>query len=325
MTTADIRTFEVSEADQGVRLDKFLSRHCTDLSRNRLQALIAAQAAEIDGESAEKASEKLKTGQVILIEVPPAEEYHVTPENIPLDIIYEDDDLLVINKHPDMVVHPAAGNWTGTLVHALLYHCGKSLSGIGGVMRPGIVHRLDKGTSGLMVAAKNDAAHRHLSLQLADRSLSRTYHALVIGVPQPRRGIINKPLARHPKDRLRIAVRRDGREAVTHFELLENYKDALSLVECVLETGRTHQIRVHMAETGHPLLGDPLYGAQPTKVSSVLKNAGYAEPELSEIKAFPRQALHASGLSLIHPRTEEEMDFACDLPDDLQRIVDLLS
>ena len=320
---------EVSEELSGERLDKALAQLITeegfDLSRSRIKALIQQEQVSIDEEVISSPSIRLKAGQEIEIVIPPAESYAVQAENIPLDVVYEDEHLLVINKQAGMVVHPGAGNWTGTLVHALLHHCGDSLSGIGGVMRPGIVHRLDKDTSGLMIVAKHDKAHKYLSAQLADRSLTRQYVALVIGVPVPMRGRIDFPLGRHPRDRVRIAIRlTSGKEAVTHYELLESYQDALSLVMCKLETGRTHQIRVHMEAIGHSLIGDPLYSIQPTKLASVLRKAGFDETVHEKLANFPRQALHAKSIAFIHPESEEEMHFDSELPDDFQTILNLL-
>ncbi|MCB9963968.1 MAG: RluA family pseudouridine synthase [Rhodospirillales bacterium] len=315
----------VDAAGHKERLDKFLSHHCPHLSRSRLKSLILQGQVMVDQEVVTNPALKLKEEQVIELEVPPAEEYLVTPENIPLDVLYEDEDLLVINKSADMVVHPAAGNWSGTLVHALLYHCGDSLSGIGGVLRPGIVHRLDKGTSGVMIAAKNDYAHAHLSAQLADRSLSRTYQALVIGRPHPRIGTIDAALGRHPRDRQKIVVRQQGgKEARTHYKILETFGEALSLMECKLETGRTHQIRVHMESIKHPLIGDPLYGEQPTKTRSLLKKDLFSAEVQEACLSFPRQALHAHEIRFLHPRTEDEMSLSAPLPEDLQKLINLL-
>jgi 23S rRNA pseudouridine1911/1915/1917 synthase len=267
--------------------------------------------------------------------MPALEEALPEPQNIPLDIVFEDEDLLVINKPAGLVVHPGAGNTDGTLVNALLYHCQGQLSGVGGVKRPGIVHRIDKETSGLLVVAKNDAAHRGLSEQLADRSLGRVYTALCWGVPIPALGKVDKPIARDPKDRLKMCVRaRDGRDAVTHYKTVQAFGKAdakhkangLSLIECKLETGRTHQIRVHMQFIGHSLIGDPNYAAQPSFQKACLKNIGMeSEEERNVFLSFPRQALHARKLHFIHPRNEEHMMFEAPLPDDLQTLVQALN
>jgi len=313
-------------AEDGLRLDKAVATLLPDFSRTRLQNLIDAGECLIDGVTCTTPSRKVKAGETIVLSLPPLEDALPTPENILLEILFEDEDVIVLNKPVGMVVHPAVGHGTGTLVNALLYHCGDSLSGINGVKRPGIVHRLDKDTSGLMMVAKNDFAHHHLSEQLQDRSLSRVYHALVYGVPFPHRGRVETLIGRHPSNRLKMAVvKGNGKEAATNFMVLENYNEALSLVECRLETGRTHQIRVHMQHLGFPLIGDELYGAQSTKAKSILKRGGFDDGVIGNVMAFPRQALHAAEISFIHPRTEEEMHFTCDLPDDLQRLCDMLT
>lgn len=225
-----------------------------------------------------------------------------------------------------MVVHPGAGNWTGTLVNALLHHCGGTLSGIGGEMRPGIVHRLDKETSGLMMVAKNDEAHQGLSAQLADRSLSRTYHALVLGVPLPIKGVVDRPIGRHRHDRQRMSVMSSApREARTRYRVLEDFGGACALVECNLETGRTHQIRVHMQAIGYPLIGDPLYGPQPSALRSKLKKIEYSSENIDEILLLGRQFLHATRIMFIHPITGEEMGFEREKPTDLLKILKILT
>lgn len=278
---------------------------------------------------------------MISCKIPEADDATPQPEDIRLDILFEDNDVIVINKAVGMVVHPAAGNWTGTLVNALLHHCGDTLSGIGGIKRPGIVHRLDKDTSGVMIVAKNDHAHAHLSAQLADRSLSRVYLALVWDVPIPIYGTIDLPIGRDHKNRLKKAVKRgnfithghgeyddddtgrnksDTRDAITHYKVIETFDDALSLVECKLETGRTHQIRVHMQAKGHPLIGDALYGAQKTLQISRATRLG-DDYNKDAIVNFPRQALHAHKISFIHPRTEDIMEFSADMADDMARLI----
>ncbi|MCB0375415.1 MAG: RluA family pseudouridine synthase, partial [Sinomicrobium sp.] len=231
------------------------------------------------------------------------------------------------NKPVGLVVHPGAGNHTGTLVNALLYHCGDNLSGIGGVLRPGIVHRLDKDTTGLMVAAKNDRAHQGLSDQLADRSLSRKYKALVLGNPMPLKGVIDQPIGRHPSNRLKMDVNaRNGREARTHYHVQASYNDEFAFVECTLESGRTHQIRVHMNWLKHPLIGDPLYGPQPTAVTAALKRGKFDDSTVIEaVTGFSRPALHAFALSFIHPATGEAMDFEQELPEDMSKLLVLLN
>lgn len=316
----------VENAEQCGRLDKILSAAFDDLSRSRLQALIDQGEVRLNGTVCDTASKKLVVGDVVEFSVPPPIDATPKPENIPLDIVYEDDDLLVINKQPGLVVHPGAGNYEGTLVNALLYHCKDTLSGIGGVMRPGIVHRLDKETSGLMVVAKNDMAHKGLAAQLEDRSLSRVYTAVVFKVPFPVKGTIDKPLVRHSSHRLKMTIARagEGKEARTHYNVLKKYGEAASLVECKLESGRTHQIRVHMESIGHNLIGDPLYGPQPNGLRSALGKAGYDEGVISQIMEFPRQSLHAGAIGFIHPATEEDMAFEAPFPDDISNLLKLL-
>ncbi len=311
-------SFVVDEYNSGIRSDKFLSVVCEDLSRSRLQALIADGLVSVDGRVLKSPSLKTEEGAEFNVRVPAPVPSDPIAQNIPLDIIYEDNDLLVINKAAGMVVHPAAGNWDGTLVNALLYHCGDSLSGIGGVVRPGIVHRLDKDTSGLMLVAKNDFAHKHLSEQLADRTLSRIYLALVLDVPLPIKGSIDRPIGRHRHNRLKMSVMSNSpREARTHYKVIENYNEALSLVECKLESGRTHQIRVHMEALGHPLIGDPVYGPQQTALIGRMKKAGYDVELIKEFLAFPRQFLFAKEISFVHPVSNEVMHFQCEIPDDM--------
>jgi len=315
-------SFCVEDVDVGVRADKFLSIMCDDLSRARLQNLIAEGAVFLNEVPLKAASRKTEEGDVFVVRVPPVVSAEPEPEDIPLDIVYEDEDILVVNKAAGMVVHPGAGNWDGTLVNALLYHCAEELSGIGGVARPGIVHRLDKDTSGLMMVAKNDHAHQYLSAQLADRSLSRVYHALVLGVPMPVKGAVNRPIGRHRRNRLKMSVMSNApRDARTHYRVLQSFGEACSLVECRLETGRTHQIRVHMEALGHPLIGDSLYGAQRSKLKSYFEKNGYLSEFVESVLDFPRQFLHAKEIVFIHPRHEEEMRFEISLPDDMSNIL----
>jgi len=315
----------VGEAQAGLRFDKALAALSPDHSRSRVQQLIAEGAVKLNGLVASDTSRKVNVGHVIEMVVPPAREAVPEAENIPLDIVYEDDDLIVINKPAGLVVHPGAGNQTGTLVNALLYHCKGSLSGIGGVMRPGIVHRLDKDTSGLMVAAKHDKAHQGLAAQLEDRSLSRVYEALVLKVPTPLKGSIDMPIGRDPRNRLRMAIKgQNGKVARTHYTVKQNYKEALARVECKLESGRTHQIRVHMAAIKHPLIGDPLYGPQRTALQAAVKRAGYGPEILEALENFPRQALHARDIAFVHPMSEKEMSFTSVLADDFSNILKLL-
>lgn len=321
MENTDIHIAVPAEYD-GQRADKVLGFLCEDLSRSRLQGLIKKGVVLLNDVPLKVMSFKVSTGDVFSLSIPEPVEAVPQPENIHLDIVYEDDDMLVINKQAGLVVHPAAGHWSGTLVNALLYHCKDSLSGIGGVIRPGIVHRLDKDTSGLMMVAKNDMAHHALSAQLEDRSLSRVYHALVIGVPVPLKGVVDRPIGRDRRNRLKISlVSNTLKEARTRYIILEHFGQACSLLECCLDTGRTHQIRVHMGSIGHFLVGDPLYGPQPTALRSRLRKEGYPIDEIDEILSFPRQALHAKRLSCLHPRTGESLTFEAPEPEDFANLL----
>jgi len=295
-------------AETAGRLDKVLADALPDLTRSRLKALIEDGRATIDGGTVRDPSARVKPGQSLTVAVPPAAPAKAEPQAIPLDIVYEDDWLLVVNKPAGLVVHPAPGNRDGTLVNALLAHCGASLSGIGGVARPGIVHRLDKDTSGLMVVAKTDAAHVALKAQFLDRSLTRTYWALACGVPWPRQGSIDAPIGRSPRNRKKMAVVAGGRPALTDYRTITTFSTCASLLECRLKTGRTHQIRVHLASIGHPVIGDPLYGR-------TNKRAG------AETLTLERQALHAKILSFIHPNTQQRMRFEVDIPNDMKALV----
>lgn len=319
-------TLSVPEDTPPTRLDKALALLYPDLSRSRLKSLILSGDVQVSGYIIKKASHEVLANDKILINIPPARDDTPRAENIPLEIIYEDDDLLVLNKAVGMVVHPGAGNYDGTLVNALLHHCKGNLSGIGGVKRPGIVHRLDKETSGLMVVAKNDQAHQGLSAQLEDRSLSRIYEALVWRVPNLIKGHIDMPIGRHSSNRLKMAIMmKSGRHAVTHYHVQKKYDEAVALVDCKLETGRTHQIRVHMQHMKHPLVGDPLYGLPAQEGVSLLKKAGYEGDIIDQIMAFDRQALHAREIGFIHPVKDEEMHFSSESPADLQNIKNLLN
>ena len=281
--------------ESGERIDALLARTIEDLSRSAAQRLIEQGAVLIEGRAVQK-NTRCQAGDRITVTMPTTEEIDLVPQDLPLDVMYEDDDLIVVNKARGMVVHPAPGHPDGTLVNALLWHCGDSLSGIGGEKRPGIVHRIDKDTSGLLIVAKNDFAHQALSAQLADRSLSRVYEAVVRGRLREESGIIDRPIGRHPIDRKRMAiVERTGRPAVTHWEVLTRY-NGYTQIRCRLETGRTHQIRVHMASIGHPLLGDGVYGAP--------------SPE----KGLEGQCLHARELKFVHPRTGEHVHLVTELP-----------
>ncbi|WP_189510047.1 MULTISPECIES: RluA family pseudouridine synthase [unclassified Mesorhizobium] len=314
----------------GQRLDQWLAAKLgPDISRSRVQALIRQGAVSIAGKPVQEVKRKIAAGERVSVVMPEPEPAEPLGEDIPLDILYEDDELIVINKPAGLVVHPGAGNWTGTLVNALIHHCGDSLSGIGGVKRPGIVHRLDKETSGVMVVAKTDRAHKALSEAFADHGLigdlERAYLALVWGIPQRPTGTVDAALGR-AADRVRRAVvpegRDDARHAVTHFSVVERFgaqqKEfaTASLIECRLETGRTHQIRVHMAHIGHPVIGDPDYGqAFRTKANRL------PEPLKSEVNAFSRQALHAWLLAFRHPTTHLTMRFEAPMPRDMEELV----
>ncbi len=297
------------------RLDKALA-DATDLSRARVQALIAQGQITLDGQVARSASTKVAAGSIFEIDVPAASEAEAQPQDIPLNVAFEDAHLIVVNKPAGMVVHPAAGNPNGTLVNALLHHCDGSLSGIGGVARPGIVHRIDKDTSGLLVVAKSDAAHEELAEQFAAHSVHRRYIAICGGVPREKAGTIEGRIGRSDANRKKMAVldkkSSRGKYAVTHYKVLGSYESS-AVIECRLETGRTHQVRVHCASIGHPLLGDQLYGKTPKTLKSLLSEQNFA-----------RQALHAAELGFLHPITGEKVRFSADLPADMQELIDEL-
>lgn len=323
------------EPDGGERLDKWLAGW-TDLSRSRIRTLIDTGQVRGDGDICPNPSAKVIPGTEYAVFVPPPVDDTPTPEDIPIEILFEDDQLIVVNKPSGMTVHPAPGSRTGTLVHALLHHCADSLSGIGGVLRPGIVHRIDKDTSGVLVVAKTDRAHRYLSKQFAKHTIERLYICFTRGAPKPRSGTIESRLARSQHDRKKIAVVRGtvgnmdisehGRHAITHYEFTKGYgqqpnaaigSPQVSRVECRLETGRTHQIRVHLAHVGCPLLGDPLYGKQRAFLTT--KNPG--ELAVREgLSTFKRQALHAAKLGFIHPISKELMTFESPLPPDMAEL-----
>ena len=318
-------TFTVAPEQSGERLDKYLAAQGAELSRTRIKNLMLDGQVLLNGVVCDSPSHKLKAADYIEINVPVPRDDTPTPEDIPLDIVYEDEALIVINKPVGLVVHAGAGHHDGTLVNALLHHCGDTLSGIGGVKRPGIVHRLDKDTSGLMLAAKTDKAHKKLSAQLSDRSLHRRYKALVWGAPVPRKGVVDAPIGRHPANRQKMGVlRKNGREARTQYLLVDEW-GPVSMVECSLETGRTHQVRVHMAHLGHPLLGDSLYGLARNGQLARLKKVGLDEDLIAQVMNFPRQALHAAEIAFIHPLTGEEMGFECDVPDDMKSLIYILN
>lgn len=324
---SDTVEIQVSPETVGMRLDKLLAEALPDISRSRLKALIKDSNVSVTSLGATKTikspSYSVKSGEIFSVTTPEPESAEPLAENIPLDIIFEDDHLIVVNKPAGMVVHPAAGSPSATLVNALLYHCGDSLSGIGGVKRPGIVHRIDKETSGLLVMAKHDKAHTGLSEQFAAHTTERRYIAVCKGHPTPLSGRIEGDIARHPVDRKRMAVtERGGRWAVTHYRALTTYAQngtALATqIECKLETGRTHQIRVHMAHIGHPLIGDPVYGSK-NRLSNKVKG-----PVRASLQSFSRQALHAKSLGFIHPISGEAFKFDSDLPYDIKQLLEAL-
>ncbi len=283
--------------NSGERVDVFLARNLPELTRSGVQKLLEQELVTVNGSPVKK-NAKTQSGTVYTVTLPQLQEIPLMAQDIPLDVIYEDEDLLVINKPKGLVVHPAPGHEDGTLVNALLHHCGDSLSGINGEKRPGIVHRIDMDTTGLLIVAKNDFAHRHLSEQLKDHSLSRGYECIVRGGFRESEGTVNAPIGRHPTDRKRMAVtQKNSREAVTHWKVLEAF-GTYTHIQCRLETGRTHQIRVHMAHIGHPIAGDPIYGIK--------------KPELG----LHSQCLHARTLRFIHPRREEPMELECPLPEE---------
>lgn len=328
VTDSDPERLDVGPGEAGERLDSFLARHDGRFSRNRFKALIKDGQVRVGGRTLVEPNYRVKSGDDIAVTVPEPVDPTPQPEAIPLHVIFEDDDLIVIDKPAGLVVHPAAGNWTGTLVNALLNHCSASLSGIGGVRRPGIVHRLDKETSGLIVATKSDQAHRGLASQFADHGrkgpMRRTYLALVWGAPMPARGVVDAPLDRDSRNRLkRAVVKSGGRPALTSYKTQERFPGNIAqpaiaaLVRCRLETGRTHQIRVHMAHLGHPLIGDRVYGA------GFLTKAQTLPARLADrVRKFRRQALHAAILHFAHPITGEIMKFESPPPADMTGLID---
>ena len=295
----EMMVLKAAETDAGARLDAWLAAGMEELTRSGAQKLIEAGFVSVEGKSLPK-NYRLRGTEEVTVTLPQAEELDLVPQNIPLDIVYEDEDVIVVNKPKGLVVHPAPGHPDGTLVNALLHHCGDSLSGIGGEKRPGIVHRIDRDTSGLLIAAKNDFAHQRLSAQLSDHSLARTYECLVVGNLREDSGTVDAPIGRDKRDRKKMAVVPDGRRAVTHWEVIARYP-GFTHVRCRLETGRTHQIRVHMAYLGHPILGDTVYGAK------------------KPVPGLQGQCLHAVGLRFIHPRTGETVELTCPLPEEFRR------
>ncbi|SMC17658.1 23S rRNA pseudouridine1911/1915/1917 synthase [Clostridium acidisoli DSM 12555] len=295
--------FKVEENEEGTRLDVYISSKLEDKSRSYIQDVIEAGNVKVNDKQ-KKSNYKLKIKDYVTLIMPENKELEVEKENITLDILYEDSDVIVVNKPQGMVVHPAPGNLSGTLVNALLFHC-KDLSGINGVNRPGIVHRIDKDTSGILVVAKNDNAHQKLAEQLKEHTMTREYIALVEGVINSDEGTVDAPLGRHPVDRIKMSVIKNGRNAITHFEVLERFK-ANTLVKCILETGRTHQIRVHMTHIGHPIVGDPVYGYKKQKFK------------------LEGQLLHAKKLGFIHPSSDKYMEFESQMPNYFTKVINVL-
>lgn len=289
--------FAVLPEQEGKRIDAFVCERLDGITRSMVQNWIEQGHVTLASRKTVKKNYKVSAGDEVIVQVPEPQSVEIEPENIPIDIVYEDEDIIVVNKARGMVVHPAVGNWNGTLVNALMYHCGDRLSGINGEIRPGIVHRIDKDTSGLLVVAKNDLAHQSLAEQIACHSAAREYQAIVVGAPREDQGTIDQPIGRHKVDRKKMAIVPDGRHAVTHYQVLKRFR-GYSLLAFQLETGRTHQIRVHMASIGHPIIGDPLYGLKKDRFSSL-----------------DGQCLHAWRLSLDHPRTGERMVFEAPLPE----------
>ena len=291
-------TLRTTETDAGGRLDAYLAANLEATTRSAAVKLIEGGQVQVNGKVPAK-NYKLRGNEEIAVELPDPEPIALVAQDIPLDIVYEDADVIVVNKPKGLVVHPAPGHPDGTLVNALMFHCGDSLSGIGGELRPGIVHRIDRDTSGLIIAAKNDLSHQGLSSQLQDHTLSRVYHCIVTGNLREDSGTVDAPIGRHPVDRKKMAVVSDGRRAVTHWRVLERFQ-GFTYVECRLETGRTHQIRVHMAHTGHPILGDTVYGNK------------------KAVPGLQGQCLHAVGLRFIHPRTGEPVELSCGLTEEFE-------
>ncbi len=292
----------VEEDGTDDRIDKFLAEQCEELSRSFLQKLLKSGEVSVNGQAV-KASFRLSEGDLIVFEVPEAAKPEILPEPIPLDILYEDEDVILINKPKGMVVHPAAGHYSGTLVNALMYHCRDSLSGINGVLRPGIVHRIDMDTTGVIIACKNDVSHRSIAEQLKEHSITRRYQAIVHGRLKTDEGTVDAPIGRNPQDRKKMSINeRNGKPAVTHYHVLNRFRD-YTHIECRLETGRTHQIRVHMASIGHPLLGDAVYG--PARCPYRLEG----------------QTLHAGVLGFVHPRSGEYMEFSAPLPEYFEKLL----
>ena len=296
---------KVTSEMAGKRLDVVLSEQCSDLTRSYINKLCKEERAALNGKTS-KGNKKCKEGDVITLQVPEPTELEILPEEMNLDIVYEDQDVILINKPKGMVVHPAAGHYSGTLVNGLMAHCKDDLSGMNGVLRPGIVHRIDKDTTGILIVCKNDMAHQSIAKQLYDHSITRKYHAIVYGNIKEEEGTVNAPIGRSLKDRKKMGIVMDGKHAVTHYKVLKRLKKGFTYIECQLETGRTHQIRVHMASIKHPLLGDDVYGPKKSKYT------------------LEGQCLHAKVLGFVHPRTGEYMEFEVSLPEYFEKLLNKL-
>lgn len=301
--------YEVTEEEDGLRLDQYIAGRCMDLSRSYIQKLIKESRVTINKNIHTKTKTAVQESDIVNISLPDPKELEIKPQDIPLDILYEDNDVLVVNKPKGMVVHPAPGHYEDTLVNAVLYHCRDNLSGINGVLRPGIVHRIDKDTTGALIVCKNDKAHQKIADQLRAHTITRSYRAIVYNNFSEDEGMINAPIGRHPTNRKkRMVTEKNSKEAITHYKVLDHLNHKFNYIECRLETGRTHQIRVHMSHIGHPLLGDEVYG-----------------PVNSKFKNLQGQTLHAATLGFIHPTTEEYMEFSAPLPDYFEKLLKTLA
>ena len=301
--------YEVTAEEDGLRLDQYIAGRCMDLSRSYIQKLIKESRVTINKNIQKKTKTAVQESDIVNVSLPDPKELEIKPQDIPLDILYEDNDVLVVNKPKGMVVHPAPGHYEDTLVNAVLYHCRDNLSGINGVLRPGIVHRIDKDTTGALIVCKNDKAHQKIADQLRAHTITRSYRAIVYNNFSEDEGMINAPIGRHPTNRKkRMVTEKNSKEAITHYKVLDHLNHKFNYIECRLETGRTHQIRVHMSHIGHPLLGDEVYG-----------------PVNSKFKNLQGQTLHAATLGFIHPTTEEYMEFSAPLPDYFEKLLKTLA
>lgn len=301
--------YEVTEEEDGLRLDQYIAGRCMDLSRSYIQKLIKESRVTINKNIQTKTKTAVQESDIVNVSLPDPKELEIKPQDIPLDILYEDNDVLVVNKPKGMVVHPAPGHYEDTLVNAVLYHCRDNLSGINGVLRPGIVHRIDKDTTGALIICKNDKAHQKIADQLRAHTITRSYRAIVYNNFSEDEGMINAPIGRHPTNRKkRMVTEKNSKEAITHYKVLDHLNHKFNYIECRLETGRTHQIRVHMSHIGHPLLGDEVYG-----------------PVNSKFKNLQGQTLHAATIGFIHPTTEEYMEFSAPLPDYFEKLLKTLA